>query len=361
MPRLCAHGGMYAILSIGRQFRIFSILILTAVFLGYPRVFRGRISRLSISGHTPFTTSPTSSPRHLRSKTGRLRWKTVLDALSRQGEAQSVTLSPPSPDVAQNLASHGRFRRFARKALKPLRPGAPTRTLAANTLRISLETLKEASPAFPPLQGAVGGLLKLMSHYETMAQNTLDRQKLYDRIGVVKGSLEAACNILQNCAEDADERRQVPLTASLKALAESIQAIIDVLPPAHRQGRLKRFLLARDHRSQIMDLLARLSEVDDDFRRSLEIDTNGHVQSVTLRTDSHVNEVHSLGLEVSRRIDLIGSLALDINHRVGELELTLTRLTVNANRRASLKPGAAIRFSALTLPSLNGLFAVARS
>ena len=50
--------------------------------------------------------------------------------------------------------------------MRKMRPGTTTRDSAKELIRGILKLVKESSPAFPPLQGLVGGLLSLIDSYD---------------------------------------------------------------------------------------------------------------------------------------------------------------------------------------------------
>ncbi|KZV70781.1 hypothetical protein PENSPDRAFT_685212 [Peniophora sp. CONT] len=135
---------------------------------------------------------------------------------------------------------------------------------------LGLQSLKESSPVCPPLQSVVGGLLKLVETYEIMTQNKLDCQKLYERIDAIQDSLVVAWG-------DADPSfcrlSEAQLTAMM-SFDKSIQCIISDVDSlvARFKHPLRRFILASQNKAYVSDCLAKLSQAEDDFRRTIELD-----------------------------------------------------------------------------------------
>ncbi|KZV70779.1 hypothetical protein PENSPDRAFT_685210 [Peniophora sp. CONT] len=153
---------------------------------------------------------------------------------------------------------------------------------------LSLESLEASSPAFPPLEAVVGGLMKLINTYETMVQNEVDRGRLYERIDAIQESLVIAwgdrdfstCRI-----SEAQVRALERLNVSVQHILREASVVA-----AGRNGKLRRFILAGKHKTDISDLVRSLSDADDDFRRSIELDTSRRItdvqSSITLSSES---------------------------------------------------------------------------
>ncbi|VDC03878.1 unnamed protein product [Peniophora sp. CBMAI 1063] len=163
-------------------------------------------------------------------------------------------------------------------------------TITREFVILSLESLKETSPAFPPLQGAIGGLLKLVNTYEMMTQNVPYRQRLYERIDKIQDDLIFAW-------KDFDIRTCSLSDLQVRALESfeiSIQHILDDANAILNSGMnpLRRFILAREHRSQLSDLVLRLANADDDFRRLIELDTNARITKMQLTSSEESAIIH---------------------------------------------------------------------
>ncbi|KZV70778.1 hypothetical protein PENSPDRAFT_752303 [Peniophora sp. CONT] len=150
---------------------------------------------------------------------------------------------------------------------------------------LSLQSLKESSTAFPPLQSVLGGLLQLLNTYDTMMQNAGDRQRLYDRIDAIQDSLIIAWGN--------DDSRLRPFTntqlRALEAFGMSIQRILHEANSLSASGSspLRQFVLARRHKGQISGLLSSLTQADDDFRRCIQLDNSHRIVDVQLTAYEH--------------------------------------------------------------------------
>lgn len=60
----------------------------------------------------------------------------------------------------------GPLRHFVKKVTNYLKPDAESRIVARELVVLSLQSLKESSPALPPLESVLGGLLQLVNTYE---------------------------------------------------------------------------------------------------------------------------------------------------------------------------------------------------
>lgn len=78
----------------------------------------------------------------------------------------SLNYTNPSP-TSHNPVARG----FAHKVIRRLRPGSHTRTFSREALILSLETLKESTSVFPPLESAAGGVLKFITCHEVCWQS----------------------------------------------------------------------------------------------------------------------------------------------------------------------------------------------
>ncbi|KZV68061.1 hypothetical protein PENSPDRAFT_687535 [Peniophora sp. CONT] len=246
----------------------------------------------------------------LHQATAPLLRKRVLGAVSQLGGAQSP--SKPSTILhALNAKAKSSETRSARRILgKVIRqrilPNPATGAITREAVILSLESLKESSAAFPPLESTVGGILKLVKTYETMSRNKADLQKLYDRIDGIQDSLVDAYG--------SDVMHTYPLSATqlkaLEAFDESIQSIVRDLDALAKRGKSswRRFVLARSQSSQISELLSSLSEADGDFRRSLELDTNRHVYKIQSEAVTHHSVVQDDLRVLKTRVDDILSL-----------------------------------------------------
>ncbi|VDB83258.1 unnamed protein product [Peniophora sp. CBMAI 1063] len=207
-----------------------------------------------------------------------------------------------------------------------------TRAITRELVILSLESLKESSAVFPPLESTLGGVLKLMYTFETMLQNKSDRQTLYHRIDVIQDSLVDAW-------ESRDAHSHGHSEVFLKALARlnrAVQCILQDLETLAMEGdsRWRRFILARKQKSQIAELLMRLSDADNNFRRSLELDTHRAVSIIRAS-----NAAHHVVVEESLH---------DLKKVVARLESGPTSAVVAKN-------------DSIILFLIFGLFAVARS
>ncbi|KZV68060.1 hypothetical protein PENSPDRAFT_754382 [Peniophora sp. CONT] len=323
-------------------------------------------------------------------KTAPFRWRRVLGATSDQGGAQGLAPSSRELQQAADMRSpkegHS-VRRFLVKVKERMHLGPDSRAVAREALMLGLETLRDSAPALPPLQGAAGGILKLISCYESMTRNKVDRQGLYDRVDAIRGNLESARRRVSSHTEPPSEkyRAAVLILEKFETCIQNILRDTDALVTSSR-GRVRRFVMARDHKSQISDLLSRLSEADDHFRRSLEVETNLQVtetHSLVLDASLRVNEVHSLELDTNHRVSDVQSttsaylirldavqaelravrstivcLEQDTSNRVNDIhQTTLTHHAVVQGELSALKTDV----SRLSLTHLIGLFAVARS
>ncbi|VDB83259.1 unnamed protein product [Peniophora sp. CBMAI 1063] len=209
--------------------------------------------------------------------------------------------------------------------------------ITREALLLSLESLKESSSAFPPLESAVGGVLKLVNTYETMTQNQDDIRNFRVRVDTIQDSL------VKVFGSDESYVRHLTTTQhqALEAFDRSIQRIVQDLDDlaSTGEGRFRRFVLARRHRSQFLELLARLSDADNDFRRSLELDIHHGVHKIGLMAAAH----HSL---------------VEAHHSVVEEHLHAVKTTL-AHFESS--PDRRVNGIYLSLPDSIGLFAVARS
>ncbi|VDC03879.1 unnamed protein product [Peniophora sp. CBMAI 1063] len=193
------------------------------------------------------------------------------------------------------------IRRVARSAVRSLRPSASSRTMTREALILGLESLEATSPAFPPLEAVVGGLMKLLNTYETMVQNEDDRRRLYERIDAMQENLVIAWG-------DRDFSTCPISDAQVRALERLDISIQDILREASattgvgRRDAVKRFILARKHKADISDLLRSLSDADDDFRRSVELDTSRRLtdvqSSITLSSESSSQQHAVLRTEI---------------------------------------------------------------
>ncbi|KZV59583.1 hypothetical protein PENSPDRAFT_406302 [Peniophora sp. CONT] len=210
-----------------------------------------------------------------------MRIRARFKALARKGGARDLlqsswrSLAHHAASVSSDSRSSGRTGLIARR----FKPSRASRTLTHELVILSLQSLKESSPIFPPLQSVVGGLLKLIDTYETMTQNEIDRQRLYGRVDTIQESLVVAWGDTTNSAVCPLSEVQVK---ALVAFDFSLQCLLNdaIVLAAQRQGWLSRLVLARTHKTQIADFHAKLAQADDDFRRTLELDTNLQVTCV---------------------------------------------------------------------------------
>ncbi|KZV72960.1 hypothetical protein PENSPDRAFT_331744 [Peniophora sp. CONT] len=197
-----------------------------------------------------------------------------------------------------------------------------------------------------------------------MTQNKVDRQRLRECASRIQENLEAA----QRCMSS----HTGPLPKALNAFTTSVQEIgrdADALVAACK-GPIQRYLLARDHKSKISELLARLIQADRDFCRSLALDTNLRVhesRSLELDTNHRVNDLQSTtSAHLSSVQDelravkaTIAVFVADTDHRVKDIHLvTSTHHDIVRAELHALKAGVA---HLSQVSHFIGLFAVARS
>ncbi|VDB84569.1 unnamed protein product [Peniophora sp. CBMAI 1063] len=154
---------------------------------------------------------------------------------------------------------------------------------------LSLQSLKESSPICPPVQSVVGGLLKLVDTYEIAVQNETDRRRLYERVDAIQGSLEAAwgdTDIREFCLSEVQLAALETLNVNMQSLL-GVASQLSLTRIRHWAHRLAlRFILARAHKDQITVLHTALAHMDDDFRRTLELDTNRRMNLVQKNINS---------------------------------------------------------------------------
>ncbi|VDC03706.1 unnamed protein product [Peniophora sp. CBMAI 1063] len=155
-----------------------------------------------------------------------------------------------------------RVRRLNRKA---------TRSIVHEGAILGLETLKESASVFPPLESALGGLLKLVHTCE----NANDCQELHERIRKIEQDLHSWAARAQDAPAHSGE-----LATALQTFHTSLEYIMrDVETLLIQQSKRKwwRFLLARKHKLRIDNLLSRLSIADEDFQRCLGVQSSRQI------------------------------------------------------------------------------------
>jgi len=116
--------------------------------------------------------------------------------------------------------------------------------------RLALDVVHKSSDALPPLQGVVGGLLKVIE----LVENTQSLQEGgHQLVDDAKAIVEVLVGFTENAVELQPNLRQ-----SIKDFDTDLKLIVSELQTWLSKGKLLRFLYQRKHKDQLQKLNGRL-------------------------------------------------------------------------------------------------------
>ncbi|KZV68399.1 hypothetical protein PENSPDRAFT_17573 [Peniophora sp. CONT] len=174
-------------------------------------------------------------------------------------------------------------------------------TIAKDTLLFTLEAIAQSSDAFPPLKGAAGGLLFLVTCADLASGNKKQIRDMYKRVDGLADSLKRGMmdgGLISDTHQEAIsalakyvrlEPRRIPFNRingrrDIAALNKDLEDIV-----AERKSRFKRYFSARRHREELQDVVWQLDNARANYPTAvatLNATTNArvlaHVQALTL-------------------------------------------------------------------------------